>query len=81
MNAKTAQWRTLKISKSQTRHKKSYQGKLCRVYAEGWDRSFTAIESVFIKCSDINDLSTYNELLDEWGFRRDNIASSHNILH
>lgn len=80
MNAKTAQCRTLKISKSQTRHKKSYQGRLCRVHAEGWECSFTAIERVFIKCSDINDLSTYNELLDEWGFRRDNIAGSHNIL-
>ena len=66
---------------SQTRFKKTSSGKSYRVHVEGWPKPVQALDRVLIKCSDIKDISTYNELLDDWGFRRNDIEGRPDIFH
>ena len=81
MNVKVAGCRKLNVSASQAQTKKASSGRPYRVHIEGWSKSIAALDRVLIKCSDIKDISTYNELLDDRGFRRNDIEGRPDFFH
>ena len=81
MNVKVAGCRKLNVSASQAQSKKASSGRPYRVHIEGWSKSIAALDRVLIKCSDIKDISTYNELLDDRGFRRNDIEGRPDFFH
>ncbi|MBR2770845.1 MAG: hypothetical protein IKD78_02330 [Bacteroidales bacterium] len=71
----------LNACEARARFKKASSGKSYRIHIEGWSKPVLALDRVLIKCSDIKDMGTYNELLDDWGFRRNDIEGHPGILH